>query len=41
MMGGTAVKTREEDEKDRVIRLVLMRKLRANIPRTSRTVFFY
>jgi hypothetical protein len=34
MMGGTAAKTREEDENDRVIRLVLMRKLRANIPRT-------
>lgn len=33
MMGGTAAKTREDEEKDRVIRLVLKRKLRTNIPR--------
>jgi hypothetical protein len=35
MMGGTAAKTREEEEKDRVIRVVLMRKLRVNIPRRA------
>jgi len=35
MMGGTAAKSLEDEEKDRVIRAVLMRKLRANIPRAS------
>ena len=36
MMGGTAAKSlEEEEEKDRVIRAVLMLKLRANIPRAS------